>query len=46
MDSYFESFGKYLLFTKYLTSANMPTTQQKKGTKNLFEKIVIAQSVQ
>ena len=29
--SYFETFVKYLLFTKYLTSTNMPTAQQKKG---------------
>ena len=31
MHSYFETLGKYLLFTKYLTSTNMPTAQQKKG---------------
>ena len=30
MHSYFETLGKYLLFTKYLTSTNMPTAQQKK----------------
>ena len=30
MHSYFETLGKYLLFTMYLTSTNMPTTQQKK----------------
>ena len=33
MDSYFETLGKYLLFTKYLTSTNMPTAQLKKGHK-------------
>ena len=33
MHSYFETLGKYLLFTKYQTSTNMPTAQQKKGTK-------------
>ena len=31
MHSYFETQCKYLLFTKYLTSTNMPTAQQKKG---------------
>ena len=25
MHSYFKTFGKYLLFIKYLTSTNMPT---------------------
>ena len=30
MYSYFETLGKYLLFTTYLTSTNMPTAQQKK----------------
>ena len=33
MHCYFETLGKYLLFTKYLTSTNMPTAQQKKGHK-------------
>ena len=33
MHSYFETFGKYSLFTKFLTSTNMPTAQQKKGHK-------------
>ena len=33
MHSYFESQCKYLFFTKYLTSTNMPTAQQKKGHK-------------
>ena len=33
MHSYFETLGKYLLFTKYLASTNMPTAQQKKGHK-------------
>ena len=33
MHSYFETLGKYLLFTKYLHSTNMPTAQQKKGYK-------------
>ena len=31
MHSYFETQCKYLLFTKYLTSTNMPTAQQNKG---------------
>ena len=31
MHSYFETLGKYLLFTIYLTSTNIPTAQQKKG---------------
>ena len=26
---YFETLGKYLLFTTFLTSTNMPTAQQK-----------------
>ena len=30
MYSYFETIGKYLLFTKYLTSTNMPNAQQNK----------------
>ena len=30
MHSYFETLGKFLLFTKYLTSTNMPTAQQKR----------------
>ena len=30
MYSYFESLGKFLLVTKYLTSTNMPTVQHKK----------------
>ena len=30
MHSYFETLGKYLLFSKYLTSTNMPTAQQEK----------------
>ena len=33
MHSYFETLGKYLLFIKYLTSTNVPTTQQIKGHK-------------
>ena len=33
MHSYFETLGNYLLFTKFLTSTNMPTAQQKKGEK-------------
>ena len=34
MHSYFETLGKYLLFTKYLTNTNMPTAQQKKWAQN------------
>ena len=30
MHSYFETLGKYLLFTKYLTSTNMPTCSAEK----------------
>ena len=30
-----DSWYKYLLFTKYLTSTNMPTAQQKKGARNV-----------
>ena len=30
MHSYFETLGKYLLFTTYLTSTNMPTVQLEK----------------
>ena len=34
MHSYFETLGKYLLFTKYQTiTNNMPTAQQKKYKK-------------
>ena len=33
LESYFQTLGKYLLFTTYLTSTNMPTAQQKKGQK-------------
>ena len=33
MHSYFEALGKYLVLTKYLTSKNMPTAQQKKVLK-------------
>ena len=33
MHSYFKTLGKYLLFTKYLTSTNMPTAQQKKSAQ-------------
>ncbi len=33
MHSYFKTLGKYLLFTKYLTSTNMPTAQQEKRKK-------------
>ena len=33
MHSYFETLGKYLLFSKFLTSTNMPTDQQQKGHK-------------
>ena len=36
MHSYFENLGKYLLFTKYLTSTNMPTAQQKKRAQNFI----------
>ena len=36
MHSYFEILGKYFLFTKYLTSTNMPTAQQKKGHKKVL----------
>ena len=31
MHSYFETLGKFLLITKYLTSKNMPNAQLKKG---------------
>ena len=31
MHSYFETLGKFLLITKYLTSTNMPIAQLKKG---------------
>ena len=40
MHSYFETLGKYLLFTKYLTSTNMPTAQQKKSTKKREEESI------
>ena len=30
MHSYLETLAKYLLFTTYLTSTNIPTAQQKK----------------
>ena len=33
MHSYFETLGKYLLFSKFLTSTNMPTDKQQKGHK-------------
>ena len=36
MHSYFKTLGKYLLFTKYLASTNMPTAQQKKGHKKMY----------
>ena len=38
MQSYFETFGKYLLITKYPTSTNMPTAHQKKG-HNIFKRL-------
>ena len=37
MHSYFETQCKYLLITKYLTSTNMPTAQQKKGHKKVLD---------
>ena len=33
MHSNFKTLGKYLLFTRYLSSTNMPTAQQIKGHK-------------
>ena len=36
MHSLFESLSNYLLFTKYLTSTNMPTAQQKNGIKKYW----------
>ena len=35
MHRYLYTQCKYLLFTKYLTSTNMPTAQQKKRAQNL-----------
>ena len=39
MRRYFETLGKYSLFTKYLTSTDIPTAQQKKGHK--IKKIIL-----
>ena len=36
MHSYFETQCKYSLFTKYLTSTNMPTDQQKKRAQKIL----------
>ena len=36
MHSYFETQCNYILFTKYLTSTNMHTAQQKKGHKKNY----------
>ena len=41
MHSYFETLGMYLLFTKYLTSTNMPTAQQKKWAQNLEKTVLV-----
>ena len=36
MHIYFETLGKYLLFTKYLTIKNMPSAQQKNVHKKYW----------
>ena len=41
MHSYFETLGKYLLFTKYLTSTNMPTAQQEKRAQKKRRKVLV-----
>ena len=41
---YFETLCKYLLFTMYLTSTNMPTAQQKKRAQIGVSEILVLSS--